>query len=289
MKEGGVGVEELCTYEALSQKMKAVKELARSKGSELYSNCYFLPEGFKNLIKEHRLFFEENYGNLYLFMKERSFFRFYYYIQDAEAVRSLTVTSPIETELLFRDKLTEKQQREATLIRQLGFSLGRQSSRMSQSADKVQIYPYHLNDPDMQISFAGTEDKDIVCRMLRDTFHPMFSFLPDEKQLMHQIAKNNILTLRSHGKIIGLLNMEPVKRSVWIRQLVIMKELRGTGLGTVLLNQYHMLWKDKVDSFMHWVDLSNRPAVGLYQKAGYHFDDTKSDSYFMENPHEATD
>lgn len=274
-------MEELCTYETLSQRIKMIKALARSKKSELFSNCYFLPDGFKGLIGEHRLFFEEEKGNLYLFVKEETFFRLYYYIQDEETVRPLTASAPIETELLFRGELTEKQKKEAALIQQLGFSLGRKSGRMVQKASEVSMQEGHLNNLNIRIDFATIEEEEIIYHMLWSTFLPLFSFLPDKEILKRQIEKKNILTLHLSGEMIGLLNMEQSKKNVWIRHLMVKEEHQGTGLGAILVNQYHMLWRDKVESFMHWVNLENASAIRLYQKVGYHFDGTKSDSYIL--------
>lgn len=55
-------MEEIYIYEVLSQKIKAIRELAKFKDLELYSNCYLLPNGFKSLIEQHRLFLRNAMG-----------------------------------------------------------------------------------------------------------------------------------------------------------------------------------------------------------------------------------
>lgn len=137
-------------------------------------------------------------------MKEESFFRLYYYIQDVEAVHPLTASLPIEAEFLYRNELMEKQQKETVLIQKMKFSLRRESGRMTQKASKIQAYPNYLDNAEMYIDFASIEDKEIIDTILKNAFHPMFSFLPNDQQLTQQIAENHILVLRLDGKIAGL-------------------------------------------------------------------------------------
>lgn len=249
------------------------------KKGKYLSNCYFLPSRIKQLIEEQKMYIEEWEENIYLLEKEECFYRLYFYIKNVDNLQPLNLGVPLVIEYPYKNILSNKQQVEIGIIQKLGFSLGRESRRMSINAKNIEVSESLFINEKFEINFAQKENIDVVAAILYSSFSPLFSYLPTEAMLNKLLEQKKILAMHINGEIVGILNMDIDKNISWIRQFTIVEKFRGRGYGWFLLNYYHMLFKNDVLAFRQWVDISNASAIKLYEKAGYKLDDLRANEY----------
>lgn len=258
--------------------LKCINTLRKQRA---ITNCFLMSNQIKALVELHKLYILEVDSNFYLFEKEDDFYRVYYFICDVGHIEPLKAELPMVIEFPYKASLADKQLEEISLIERLGFSLARKSARMSMKASDVQICKMPFQDK-IYIEYAKADEADFISSFLKDTFNKMFAFLPTNDQVKKLISSENILVCYYEGKPAGIVNMEIVNNIAWIRHIAVVDVYRGIGLGRIMLNSYQSRLKDKVNEFMHWVDLSNKSAISMYKKAGYEFDGRIADEYVNE-------
>ena len=256
---------------------KLINEARAKKG---ISNCFFLPNQIQEFIKKGNLFYIKSSENLFFLEKENDFYRIYYFLVDSTVLTNniLALDLPVVIEYPYKNKLTEKQRNEIYLIEKLGLHLGRESARMCAKPNNLSIINNSVSDG-LNIKYADIDETDIIEHNLNNTFDKIYAFLPNTNELKKIIEEKRILTAYYKNDLVGIINMEICKNTAWIRHIMVSKAYRGKGVGWILLNEYHKLFKDNVNEFMHWVDLDNKSAISMYKKAGYSFDGRMANEY----------
>ena len=85
------------------------------------------------------------------------------------------------------------------------------------------------------------------------------------------------MAVYQEGQVVGALNFT-VKGNIAEVEQIAIKEM-GVGIGSLLLEKWHELYKNKVKLFRLWVDSANSRAISMYKKAGYEFDGSCANEY----------
>ncbi len=242
----------------------------------LCTNWYFLPEAVREKIERGILYLEKVSGGILLLEKEPEFLRCYFFLNSAAPSERIKLPAPGVAELVYQNKMTPAQETQAALLKGMGFSLGRESGRLSCPESEA------LEEECGSVKVASSEsDIPAICRLIRSTFDPRYAFISDEKQTALDLHAGNIFQIREGETLAGVLYSECAKGVASIRQLAVDESCRGRGLGRQLISFYHKQYRGKVRTFAHWVDLNNAPAIRLYRKMGYSPDGRHADEYII--------
>lgn len=244
--------------------------------SQSVTNCYLLPVSIKEMISLEKLYVTEQKDMVLFLEKETSFFRVYYYLSLSSNYKEISLGAPAVVEFVFLHELSEKQNKEVGLLKQLGFSLGRESGRMVLSTDNL-----HFSQTVSEVTPAKAKDADAVLNLLVKNFNPLYAFIPSRDELLDAIHLENVLVVCRDDLPVGVLFSESCKKTAVIRQLTVSKEYRSHGFAKQLIEAYHQKYAKSVNIFTHWVDISNLPAIKLYQLFGYSFDGRKANEYVL--------
>lgn len=256
---------------------KNVTDLAKEKGSRL-SNCVLLAENVRQKILQHELFYVKQNNNILILDDQGKFYRCYYYLNQNDNYGVLSFDKPVVIELPYTKRLNEKQKLQVKLIQSMGFYLGRKSGTMFCLPQNI---IQHENGNKVICTFANEDDLKEVDILLRTYFNPLFSFLPTEEELINSIIDKRVFIVRDGNKIAALLISGIEKQYVSIKQLVVDKIYRRQGLGKALIDAYHANYVNEVALFQHWVDMSNKVAIGMYRDFGYEFNIRKANEYIL--------
>lgn len=249
-----------------------------------FSNCYFLPDQIKQKIAQQKLYWEETNDNLLIFEKEDGFYRLYYYLGSPETFKVPNISSPCVVEFTFRNQLLEKQLNEIAVLEHCGFTIGRESGRMTKKNDPIREEKEFKSLNGMSICFATQEEIPVIMDILQQSFNPLFAFLPTKAELEEIVKKQYIYVLHEGDEVVALVNMDFIKGKAWIRHLAVKESARQKGYAYYLVNAYQEKFSAEATEFMQWVDLNNTPAVNLYLKMGYQFDGMKATEYVWASP-----
>nr|WP_302141647.1 GNAT family N-acetyltransferase [uncultured Schaedlerella sp.] len=244
--------------------------------SKTISNCFLMEKKAKELINEKKLLALQWKDNLFLFEGEQSFYRMYYFINDIDCIEFLKLDYPIVVELPFNKIFSIKYKLQNDILRRMGFYLARKSARMLAYTTDIKT---SKNIKNFFIRCARENELEIILYFLYKTFDRMFSFLPTKKQLSELIQKKYVWICYNGKELVGIINYDVIGKTAWLRHILVVEKERGKGIGGILLDWFYTILKNKVEKFMHWVDLSNIIAIRMYKKSGYIFDGRMANEY----------
>jgi GNAT superfamily N-acetyltransferase len=135
----------------------------------------------------------------------------------------------------------------------------------------------------VKIGFAVADDLPQMADLLAELFALEKDFRPDrEKQMrgmrtiLDEPELGKLFVLRVDGHVAGMANAlftistAEGGRALWLEDVVINREFRGTGLGRKLI-EYVLNWAKQrgVVRITLLADRENRPALDFYRKLGF--------------------
>ena len=249
---------------------------AKEQGLKL-SNNYFFPAEINRKISEGSLFFLSIDKGLLLLDDKGLFYRCYYYLSESKP-GLIELDKDAVIEFPFTGEIKERLMIQKKLIEDMGFQLGRESGMMSVSPDDVK----RIDDKNRYFcEMAQKEDINQIITLLNSCFNPLYSFLPETKELEIAIQKETVFVIHEGKEVAAVLLSEIEKNNATIKQVAVNPQYRRKGLGRTILDAYHKQYRGTVKLFQHWVDLKNTPAVRMYQQAGYTFTLRRANEYIM--------
>lgn len=243
------------------------------KMPEVCSNCYFLPAAVRDKIDRGMLFTERMREGILILEREQTFFRCYYYLSLGASHERVSLPMPAVVELVFQNALTEIQDAQVRCLKEMGFSLGRESARLSvASCDAV-------SEEDGAAEIAGESDADAVFALIEDNFDPLYAFIGTKDAFLETIRNGYVFVIRLSGVPVAALHANMLNGVASIRHLVVSKTCRGRGYGRQLISFYHRTLRDRARTFSHWVDKNNAAVIRLYTTLGYSFDGRYANEY----------
>ncbi len=131
---------------------------------------------------------------------------------------------------------------------------------------------------------AGPEDIPALCGLLEDLFAIESDFAPDmEKQvkalsilLTDPSDSSLVLVAVMEGKVIGMVSVQTLVSTAeggkvgLVEDVVVDRQFRGRGIGTILLNHAAAWGRDrKLKRLQLLADRENMPAVDFYARNGW--------------------
>ena len=249
-----------------------------SEGKQIpgvYSNCYFLPSAVRGMIDRGALYVQHIKNGILLLEREETFFRCYYYLSPDIVPEPVVLPMPAVVEFVFQNELTDAQCAQINCLGQMGFSLGRESARMSLPAEGAPI------GDESPAEIAEKSDLTGVLKLIEDHFDPLFAYICSEDELAEAIQNGRVFVIRRGAEPVAALHAECNKGVASIRHLVVSEDCRSMGYGRRLVWLYHKAFKEKARSFSHWLDRQNAAAVRLYTGLGYSFDGRYANEYIL--------
>lgn len=249
--------------------------------NHIYSNVYFLKSAIQEMIDSESLYYMVLENNLYLFQKEDGFLRLFYYIMNTEISERFPLSDTMVVEFVYKDEMSSEKETEVQFLEKLGFKLGRHSCRLELKSEDVIRKSEDCDMTDIAVDYARGTDADRISALLRESFNPLYAYIPDLEELQDIIANKRIMVVRHKDGIAGVLHSEIQKSNIMLWQIAVDKNCRGKGIGRILLDEWHRIYKDSVKAFVVWTDSDNSRALNMYTTEGYKQDGRYSDEYIL--------
>lgn len=246
-----------------------------------YSNVYFLKAQVLDMIDGKKLYYIVQEENLFLVEQESGFGRLFYYITNDKIHRKISFSESMVIEYVYKNGVDKKKADEIEFMQKLGFVLGRSSYRMTLKSSEVSDIGMEPAKQDTGVWFAGKSDMEKIDRLLRESFDPLYAYIPEKNKLLEMISKREILAAKVNGETAGVLCFEFAHGNMQLWQIAVDQKYRERGLGIWLVNEYHHIYKSFADSFMLWVDAKNETALKMYRLVGYQKDGRCADEYVL--------
>lgn len=279
-------MDRLTGYEQYKELMRDAKARGCNVG-----NCFFLPKDVRAKASRGSLSFCRLDEGLLLIEDAGPIYRLYYQLSVAaidggrekrDGARPCSeFEKPVVIELVVNGGDASWRAPHEKVVRWLGFELGRRSGHMAMhSADAGSA-----TEEGQAAGVAPASESD--CRLLHqalwEVFDPRFAFLPTYEDYARAIEEGRVLLAKGPDGIAGALDYSYKGVVFTLDHLWVRGDQRGRGIARSLLGAYHRSCATTARSFNLWVDLSNTPAVSLYEKAGYAFLEKRAYEY-VRNP-----
>ena len=257
------------------EEVKNILDSARKK--KLVSNCFFMKEQLESILKKERLWLMKEGDNTFLLEETQGFYRVYYFLQDFDNISRMELKLPAVIEFVFRNEPDEGQKKEIAAFEAMGFSLGRESMRITIRFSDYKGLTSCPAISGMYLGFAEEEDCDGVLELLYASFNKLYAHLPDKDEQIRMIQDKNTLIVKKDGKILGVRNFE-IRGNIAVGLQTATSKI-GSGIGGLLFFKYIEIIRDRVKAFRYWVDVSNPYDGNLHEKLGGSSDGTRAFEY----------
>lgn len=230
------------------------------------SNDYIQREA-ESLIMNGCLFESCSGSNAFLLVRKDTCYRVYYYLNDFSEIVNFD-GEDLVVEILYRGEAFYPH-KEEQYLQKCGFETNLVRDQYAGIYKDLQI---DICIDEIKVKEAITLDEVKEARSLFNTSFDKFSgdYIANEECQTLFDNKNILIAKNSNGEFLGALHQTKEKRAAWISHVVVKPENRGKGIGKALMNTF--IERNHVDDksrYMLWVQQQNKPAVTMYQNAGF--------------------
>lgn len=253
--------------------------LIQTRKSWNYSNCYLLPEAINDYIVKNALWFQEVSKGLLFFCVEHDFLYLYFYLENLEDLKFQfpikELGKPIVMDLQYRGAQFPEKVIEVKNY-WINFGLVHHEEYRHMTRKMTCQEKDCLVSPDFPQGFSWKKADESnfleIGRLMRSELDIYNSPLPDYKDMVLMLDTGQLwCLLNSREKLVGSLRTIIKGKLCTIRQLVISKEFRNLGFADRIVKTV-LASSTPCDHFDLWAAAGNQPAIKLYSRNGYEFD-----------------
>lgn len=242
------------------------------------SNNYMLPAAYEQLIAQQNLYVIAQKQNLAVLTQKLHNYQAFFIINDVHSPMSFPEGKIISTELPYKFR-EETIQPLIEYLTRTGFA--RHILRSAMSMDRKQELVYETSSPNnLPIQYHICEDfryVDSIKQMMDDVFD---SYTGDiiESATISEYIKSKKIIIATHGEeLCGFLHFDIKGKSVWINHIAVNEKYRGNAIATNMVAEYIKVGAENgLKNYALWVKADNLPAIRLYQKFGFSFNNKHS-------------
>ena len=233
------------------------EEIAQYISKGMKTNFYGSVEDFfPELDKISKMKFDG--GCYYFHEKEKQFDLYFFLEKDAKPAELPAMDKP----LVMEQVAVAKNPPVLEDWENIGFEKYLQRKRLFLSAKKAE-------QEQRKVSYAKTEESEMILAMMQDAFEPYTSALPDLDTLKKDISENCVIAVRDDERLLGFLRFGREKKVSVLWQIVVSPAGRGRGIGTALVKDWISLEREDAAKFQLWVREDNPPALKMYEALGF--------------------
>ncbi len=224
------------------------------------TNNFLTAEDYKSEIEEERLYFEEEAGNLAIFLKRDGFFILYYYILNDD-VKFLEIPEKLVCDIVgdLPDNLSTS-----------GFLKVLERVQLERESDE--------GIPKASHDKAGAEYAEEVYSVLKNSLNIYTGYITTISKIQKECENGLIYAVIENGQVLGVLRSGVKGKTAEIRHLAVLENHRKKGIARRLLNEFLKENADK--KCIVWTGRENTAALSLYEASGFRKNKNTSTVFF---------
>ena len=247
----------MITISKIADGKKWVDEIAHYRSGGMCTNFYANAEEFlPHLQQLSELKFD---GGCYLFHEKEKQIDLYFFLEQGK--------KPEQIPAFFKPVILEqvgvvKAPPDLTEWEEIGFTKYLQRKRLFLSAKNVE-------KTERAPSFAEEKETETILALMRQSFEPYTSALPDLETLRQDIRQKRVLAAREGDALLGFLRFGREKKVSVLWQIAVAPGGRGKGIGGSLVQDWLALEREGAAKFQLWVREDNPSALKMYETSGF--------------------
>ncbi len=243
----------------------------RRRSREYCSNAYFPIPQLEEFLQKETVQIIATEDLILLIEDASDLYRLYFFAEQYLSLMKIQqflprTSKPVILDIVGKDLRTQDLANE---IKKAGFTQYSEFVRMICTEPTL---PSEKNTE--RVEFANISDVLNINKLLRKTFDPLFSHLPDIAELETAINNKEITLIREGSKLAGFAFFEKISaKQKILRFFAVEEKFKGQNIGGALLrHQFCSSFPGTV--YILWVGTYNN-AQFLYKKFNFHYDGLK--------------
>ncbi len=247
----------MITISKIADGKKWVDEIAHYRSEGMRTNFYANAEEFlPHLQQLSELKFD---GGCYLFHEKEKQIDLYFFLEHGKKPEQIPAFSK---PVILEQVGVAKAPPDLTEWEEIGFTKYLQRKRLFLSAKNVE-------KTERALSFAKEEETEKILALMRQSFEPYTSALPDLETLRQDIRQKRVLAAREGDALLGFLRFGREKKVSVLWQIAVAPGGRGKGIGGSLVQDWLALEREGAAKFQLWVREDNPSALKMYETSGF--------------------
>jgi len=219
-------------------------------------------------VERNEMSGESRAGALFLFRRDRDFFRLFFCAASPAALREGLATLPnLRDERMVAEVVGAESALTGILagLEAAGFHRYRQLQRMARPGQSS-LPP--VVGAEMPVTLAERADAPTILNLLLGAFDRYAEQLPTASEVESAVAAGQIFVVKLDGALAGLLFFETQGMTSTLRYWLVTEGFRDRHVGAALMRRY-LASQSAVRRFLLWVIASNDNAVQKYMRFGF--------------------
>lgn len=272
-------------------KIKEIKEYTdflnkyQKEFPNMIYNHMMLPGEAADHIERGRLYYEEQEEGIVFLVKERDFYKLYFYVSETAEIHVPEGDRPRLLEYIYmegrEDPHVEKMRKKTGALGFLPHVRNKRHRALIHDEYLISLDTGRLRE-DLFWEYASEKDALSLCHLwtAMDIYN---SAIPEGQELVEMIAANELLTIWKEGRVRGVVRVKQENRktgSIWL--VAVDGEYRRQGIASELYKLSLSVLKARgCRQAIEWCDEKNQAILFVSGKFGFQPDGTVSETYIL--------
>jgi GNAT superfamily N-acetyltransferase len=243
----------------------------KAGASSFCTNFFPVQRKLQEWIDHGELLMEIRGKAAFFLRSDRDFWRFYFCATDAAALGQEIAALPDSRSRRLVTDVVGSETVSRELIAVLTSAGLRPYSRLQRMTRSGVADPTPKPDTGHRVIRAEQSDSKAAAALLERAFDPLADQLPFLREIEAAIAAQQILAVKTEGKVAAILFFETQGFASVVRYWAVDDRFRAKGAGSALMRRYLEL-NAVVKRFTLWVVADNENAIEKYRHYGYEAD-----------------
>lgn len=233
------------------------------KKRKKYTNCFFDIDFMRNEINNNLLYAYKIKNALLLLHLKDNYYWLYYFSDNWEWMDELDILKENYENLIVSIIINDKIENKADY-----YIWNKYKEKLFKCYIRMRRSDFYVNGTELENAvYATTEDIEDILNNFLENFDKIGDKIMTASEIQQAIDESRILCIKKDN-IQGYIIYEDKGKTTYVRNVCVVDEARGLGIGKMLMSDYLRMHKE-YKSYTLWCRVDNHIAMRLYKSFGY--------------------
>lgn len=233
----------------------------------LISNCVFMPQQVKDMVRQGLYFFDSSSGMFFLAKKE-AMYQLYFAMELNGSMTMPHTDLPVAVDFDYSNEIKEKQLTAVKVLKAAGFSELSIARKM-----QIDLKDIPHKDRAFEIYSADIGDVQEIMKLWNHVFREEENQIKfNEAEVKAYLDRGEIFYVKDEKGIAAAIHCEISRKSCALWHLAVSERCRGMHMGSGLM-RYALEYAREAGALSSWlwVETKNTSASSIYENIGFSF------------------
>lgn len=257
----------------------------QQKYPDMVYNHMMLPGEISHALEKNKLFYETSENGLIFYIKEKDFYKLYFFISEDAVLTVSHKDRPLLIECIYTarrpDPCVQKMQRKLSATSFVPYVENKRIRARIEETSGLSLENVQLKSGFFW-RFACDADISVLYKLWKvmDIYN---STIPETEELQEFIQNREILCVCQNNQVCGVVRLKVENKktgSIWL--VAVDPHFRRQGIATELYRlSFSVLRNRGCTRVIEWCDETNKAVLSVSKQLGFQFDGIISNSYIL--------